>query len=427
MNKKPNIIFFFSDQQRADTICEEVTPNLCKMQSEGTTFSNAYTCQPVCGPARACLQSGVYATQNKCLINGIPLDISCTDKTLANCFNDAGYETGYIGKWHLASLGVEQYRSCGVPENLRAGYKYWLAADLLEFSSDGFHGTLWDNDCKPVEFNDIRSDCLTSYAIDFIKDNKDKPFFLFLSQLEPHHQNTSGKFECPTNAGERFKNMPYPEDLLGLDGDYESNYADYLACCSRLDFNAQRIEDTLKSLGIEDNTILVYTSDHGCHFKTRNSEYKRSCHSASTHIPLIFKGPQIPKNKRSDKVVSLIDLPPTLLKLAGIPIPQSYMGYPVFDDFERDCALIQISESHNGRCITTKQYIYSVKLVEGNSIYEDDYLYDKYKDKAEHRNLINDPQYAKIKAIMRELLIREMVNAQEPEPLILNSADVHDI
>ena len=427
MNKKPNIIFFFSDQQRADTICEEVTPNLLEMEQEGTAFLNAYTCQPVCGPARACLQSGVYATQNKCLVNGIPLDISCTDKTLANCFNDAGYETGYIGKWHLASLGVQQYRNCGVPESLRAGYKYWLAADLLEFSSDGFHGTLWDNDCKPVEFNDIRSDCLTNYAIDFIKDNKDKPFFLFLSQLEPHHQNTSGKFECPLNLGEKFKSMPYPEDLVGLEGDYKENYANYLACCNRLDFNAGRIEDTLKELGIDENTIFVYTSDHGCHFRTRNSEYKRSCHSASTHVPLIFKGVGIPKNQKNDKVVSLIDLPPTLLKLAGIDIPESYMGYPVFDDFKRDCAFIQISESHNGRCVTTKQYIYSVREAEGESTYEDDYLYDKYKDKAEHINLVNDPEYKNIKAIMRELLIREMVNAQEPEPLILDTAVVHNI
>lgn len=426
MKKRPNIIFFFSDQQRSDTICEEVTPNLCQMQREGSSFLNTYTCQPVCGPARACLQSGVYATQNRCTINGIPLDTSCTDKTLANCFNDAGYETGYIGKWHLASLGVEQYRNCGVPEELRAGYKHWLAADLLEFSSDGFHGTLWDNDSNPVEFSGIRSDCLTDFAIDFIKEQKDKPFFLFLSQLEPHHQNTSGKFECPENAGEKFSSFPIPEDLQGLQGDYKENFADYLACCNRLDYNVKRIEDTIKQLGIYEDTIFIYTSDHGCHFKTRNSEYKRSCHSASTHVPLIIKGAGIPKNKEYDKMVSLIDLPPTLLALAGIEIPESYMGYPIFDSFNRDCVFIQISESHNGRCITTKRYIYSVKEIDNNT-YEDDYLYDKQKDKAERHNLVNDSEYREIKDIMRELLIREMINAGEAEPLILNTKDVHNI
>ena len=100
MNQK-NIIFYFSDQQRWDTVNEEVTPNLCRLAREGVKFENNFTCQPVCGPARACLQSGLYATQNGCYFNGIalPRDIA----PLARYFNNAGYQTAYIGKWHLAS------------------------------------------------------------------------------------------------------------------------------------------------------------------------------------------------------------------------------------------------------------------------------------------------------------------------------------
>ena len=107
--KRKNIIFYFSDQQRWDTVNEEVTPNLMKLASEGVLFENNFTCQPVCGPARACLQSGVYATQVGCYRNGIALPDTITP--LAEYFNNAGYQTAYIGKWHLAS---DQYPGIGL-------------------------------------------------------------------------------------------------------------------------------------------------------------------------------------------------------------------------------------------------------------------------------------------------------------------------
>ena len=101
MSERKNIIFYFSDQQRWDTVNDQVTPNLMALAEEGVKFERSFTCQPVCGPARACLQTGVNATQNGCFKNGIalPRDI----KPLAEYFNEAGYDTAYIGKWHLAS------------------------------------------------------------------------------------------------------------------------------------------------------------------------------------------------------------------------------------------------------------------------------------------------------------------------------------
>ena len=106
---RPNVVVFFSDQQRWDTTGlggnpMGLTPNFDRMAQQGTHLANAFTCQPVCGPARSCLQTGRYATNTGCFRNSIPL--RRTDRTLAHLFGDAGYQTGYIGKWHLADRGV---------------------------------------------------------------------------------------------------------------------------------------------------------------------------------------------------------------------------------------------------------------------------------------------------------------------------------
>ena len=417
MQKKPDIIFIFSDQQRADTINERVTPNLATYAQEGDIFDSAYTCQPVCGPARACLQTGVYPNNNGCITNGVPMRKE--DVHLADAFNAGGYETAYIGKWHLASKGL-QYRNKGVPEELRGGYKYWLAADLLEFSSNGSGGVLWDNDCKEVRFDGIRADRMTDFAIDYINSPHEKPYFLFLSYLEPHHQNTSGRFECPKGAAAKYRSEPYPEDLKGLKGDYMLHYPSYLACCETLDDNVARIVDELKKTGRYDNTLIIYTSDHGCHFKTRNLEYKRSCHSASTHIPLVIFGGAYKKGELdAQKLVSLIDLPPTLLTAAGIDVPERFDGVPLQSDKKRDCVFVHISESGNGRCVITDRYVYSVTsgFNYNTNVYKDDYLYDKLSDAGERRNLINSKEYADVKKWLRSLLSREMVRAGEKEPI----------
>lgn len=417
MSEKPNIVFIFSDQQRADTITPEVTPNLLELAKEGANYTNVYTCQPVCGPARACLQTGMYATKNGCIENGIPMRE--TDTHLADLFNGAGYDTAYIGKWHLASKGL-QYRKKGVPQNLRGGYKYWLAADLLEFSSTGSGGRLWDNDCNEVRFEGVRADKMTDFALDYLRMEHDKPFFLFLSFLEPHHQNTSFRFECPPGYDEQFKDYPIPVDLKGLRGNYNRNYADYLGCCKSLDENVKRIVDELKAQGKYDNTLIIYTSDHGCHFMTRNMEYKRSCHEGSTHIPLIMAGGAFRDDGDKHRLISLIDLPPTMLAAAGIAVPSNFDGVPMQSGAERDCVFAQISESHNGRCVITKDYTYSISSGHNYStdVYKDDYLYNRSKDKGERHNLINCPSAVKEKEHLRELLVREMTKAGENAPTI---------
>lgn len=431
---RPNIVFYFSDQQRWDTVNGEITPNLMELAGEGMNFENCYTCQPVCGPARACLQTGVYATQNECYWNGIPLPDDV--KPLAEYFNEAGYETAYVGKWHLASDRLPNQgfhcEKTAVPEEKRGGYKdFWRAADVLEFTSHGYDGYVFDGDNNKVEFKGYRADCINDFALEYIENKtSDKPFFLFVSQLEPHHQNDHHCYEGPKETVENFKNYPLPDDLTFLKGDYKEMYPDYIAAINRLDENVGRLVEKLKEKGLYENTVIIYTSDHGSHFKTRNLEYKRSCHDSAVHTPLIISGGAFKGGKSDQRLVSLIDLPATLLDIAGVEIPESYMGKSLVKQLEnseeRDCVFIQISESQCGRAIRTKKYKYAVRastalgfVIHSSPVYFEDYLYDLENDPIEKYNLIKDKKYSKIRAELKAMLLREMENAGEEKPVIL--------
>ncbi len=434
---KPNIIFYFSDQQRWDTLNSSLMPNVWELGEEGVLFDNSFTCQPVCGPARACLQTGQFATENRCYWNGIALQEDT--KTIADYFNENGYDTAYIGKWHLASdryegIGVHCEKTA-VPTQRQGGYKYWRAADVLEFTSHGYDGYVFDGDGNQIDFKGYRADCINDFAVEYVNNHSgEKPFFMFVSQLEPHHQNDRGHFEGPIDKVDDFREYPLPDDLTFLKGNYKEEYPDYLAAIHSLDENVGRLVKALKDKGLYDNTVIIYTSDHGCHFKTRNDEYKRSCHDSSIHTPLVFGGGAVNKDEAMDCLVSLIDIPPTLLSLADIEVPKDYSGniLPVNrkDVSERDCVFVQISESQVGRAVRTKDWKYSARaLGSGNTkhsalVYYDDFLYDLKKDPDEKHNLVNNKKHLDALRKMRRLLAREMVKAGEKKPIFFKPLKV---
>lgn len=426
-----NIIFYFSDQQRWDTVNEELTPNLMKLADEGVLFENSFTCQPVCGPARSCLQSGVYPTETGCYTNAIALPRDITP--LAEYFNNAGYQTAYIGKWHLGSdkfpgVGVH-CESTAIPRDRQGKYQYWRAADCLEFTSHGYDGYIFDESGNKIDFKGYRADRINDFALEYLEKKRDpnKPFFMFVSQLEPHQQNDRNCFEGYKETIEKYRDYPLPDDLTFLKGNYKEMYPDYISAINRLDYNVGRLVEKLKELGIYDDTIIIYTSDHGCHFKTRNLEYKRSCHESSTHTPLIIKGGGFEGGKRDDRLVSLIDMPPTMLSMAGIDIPDYYKGVDLTDNSleRRKCVFMQISESQCGRAVRTDRFKYSVRDIKpsgylhmNSRVYFEDYLYDLKKDPSEKVNLIKNPKYTHVRQELKYLLIEEMQKAGEEIPVI---------
>jgi arylsulfatase A-like enzyme len=437
MRKRPNIIVFFTDQQRADTTGVHgypmgLTPNFDRMAQSGTHVVNSFTCQPVCAPARSSLQTGVYATQSGVWRNGLRPHQHL--KMLGHYFSEAGYQTGYIGKWHL----VPHSYHGAVPVEDRGGYQFWLAANMLEFVSGPYDTHLWDCHDHEHTLPGYRVDAMTDAAIRYVteKSSGTDPFFLFLSYLEPHHQNHSDNYPAPDGYEDVYRQAPLPPDLAKLGGTAPQHWPGYCGMIKRCDEALGRIFDALKSLKIQENTVVLFTSDHGCHFKTRNSEYKRSCHDASIRVPTAICGPGFDGGGRLAQLCSLIDLPPTLLDAADISIPDHMMGRSIKQLVQNrqshwpEEVFVQISESHTGRCVRTHRWKYSVRCPDtggdGKPVdrchadtYEEAFLYDLQSDPWELTNLIGMPPYDAVVTDLRSRLLRRMKECGEAEPVII--------
>ena len=447
-----NIIFYFTDQQRWDTCgCFgqplDITPNLDQLAREGVRFDNAFSPQPVCGPCRALFQTGKWPTETGCFRNNIMLPANV--KTLGSYIEEAGYETAYIGKWHLASDGELEkpptidHTVTAIPRELRGGYTgYWRTADVLEFTSHGYDGFVFDENDRRVDFKGYRADCINDMALEFFDqyDGK-KPFFMTISQIEPHHQNDRKHYEGPEGSKERFKDFALPEDLKALGGNAAEEYPDYLGQCASLDENLGRLVAKLKEKGLYENTVIIFASDHGSHFLTRNrdshlngyDDYKRSCHDAALHVPLVIAGGPYRGGRAVEELVSTASLPKTILALAGVDVGDAMIGENLLDVVEKkddnrpNEIFAQISESRVGRCIRTARYTYSVYApgVNGGAAaasdrYADDFLYDMEQDPYQLNNVVADPAYTQVKAELRERLLDWIWRAEGTRPVITN-------
>ncbi len=445
-----NIIFYFSDQQRWDTCgCYgqplNITPNLDKLAAEGVRFANAFTPQPVCGPCRALFQTGRYATDIDCWRNNKMLPANV--KTLANYLEEAGYETAYIGKWHLASEGEVEgplridHATRAVPLELRGGYSgYWRASDVLEFTSHGYDGYVFDENNNRIDFRGYRADRINDMALEFFDQyTGEKPFFMTVSQIEPHHQNDRRHYEGPEGSKEKYANCVLPHDLEVLGGNAREEYPDYLGQCASLDENLGRLIARLKEKGLYENTILIYSSDHGSHFQTRNrdgnlrggDDYKRTGHDSALHVPLVIAGGPFAGGKVVEELVSTESLPKTILAMAGVNVGEKMIGENLLDVVEQtdpnrpNQVFAQISESRVGRVIRTPRYLYAIFAPDAHGffqsrsdVYADDYLYDMSVDPWQLQNVVDDPAYGAAKEMLRRELLDWIQQAEGCRPVI---------
>lgn len=449
---KPNLLLIIADQFRWDFVGAYglnpmgITPNLDSIAQRGVAFRNAVTNQPLCSPSRSSLFTGQYPSQTGVWKNQYGLRPGAN--TIATTLKAEGYTTNYIGKWHLApTVGVPNPSVGFVEQQYRGGFDdLWLGANALETTSHPYEGTIWDRNGNPLTFHDTyRVDYLTQLAVDFLKQPQTKPFFLVVSQLEPHFQNDANAFIPPKEYATKYVNGYTPPDLKFFPGDWQAQLPGYYGDCKRIDDCVGTLLQTLKERNLLDNTIVVFISDHGCHFRTRNAEYKRSAHESSIHIPLLIQGPGFDHSRMIPELVSMVDVCPTLLDAMGVKIPSSVSGHSAMPLVElgegrgswRNEVLIQISESMVGRALRTPQWTYcvadpiaNVASDPGSANYDEYQMYDLSADPHQLLNLAGrkdvpslvhpegDRALPQIATDLRERLIARMVEAGEAAPQI---------
>ncbi len=439
---KPNIILYHSDQFRWDFLganglnSSTRTPNLDAMAARGKNFTHAITNQPVCAPSRSVLLTSRFATETGVWRNGLSLNHELP--TIATELRKAGYTANYIGKWHLtANSGAAKDETGFVKPEHRGGFQdLWEASNVLEFTTHPYEGTIYSGDGSEIKFKDeYRVDFLTDRAERFLRQKQEKPFFLMISQLEPHQQNDMNRMVGPNGSAARFINAHVPQDLRNFPGDWHQQLPDYYGAIESIDASVGRLRKVLQEESLAENTIFVFLSDHGCHFMTRNQEYKRSTHNSSLRVPLIIDGPGFEGAQQVPELVGMTDIAPTLLQAAGVPVPESWKGrslMPLLNDASAremwpNQQLVQISESMTGRAICTRDWTYCVADPTGatgqpdSTNYHEYQMYDQRNDPYELVNLAGRKEYRHVADELRGQLVKLMADAGEAAPKIADA------
>lgn len=448
--RKPNIVLYISDQFRWDMVSAYglnplgLTPNLDAIARRGTLFRSHITNQPVCAPSRAGLFTGQYQNKHGVWRNGFGLAPDAI--TLATELRKVGYTANYIGKWHLAPRepGKEANKDRGrVAPDERGGFlDFWEGSNELEWTSHPYEGEIYDGAGKAIPFSGVyRADFITQRAKQFLN-SVHEPFLLVISQLEVHQQNDCNCFVAPKEYAGKYANPFVPGDLRDLPGDWQKQLPDYCGAVKSIDDSVGEIRKTLAERNLEDDTIFVFLSDHGCHFRTRNAEYKRSPHESSIHVPLVIQGPGFDRALEISELTCQIDITPSLLSAAGIQVPASMQGQsflPLLDRNVKDWrneVYVQISEVGTGRALRTPEWTYGVmapgsmrNASAASDHYREEYLYNLRADPHQLINLAGrhdnpelvhgvgaPPQQAA--AELRDRLLARMVEAGEPKAQI---------
>ncbi|MFC1736307.1 sulfatase-like hydrolase/transferase [Candidatus Hydrogenedentota bacterium] len=346
--RKPNLLFIWTDEQRFDTMKvygndKIKTPNLNTLASESVVFERAYVTQPVCTPSRSSVLTGLWPHQSGCTKNNIPLRQET--KCLPELLNDPDYKCAYMGKWHLgdeifAQHGFDEWVSIedfyikhyseGRDKSKRSDYHYFLVDKGYKPTGNnifnrGFAARRPIEHCKP-KFLEMR-------ACDFMRRNQQNPFILHINFLEPHmpfygplddlHDpeeiNFPASFNDPLEENEPLRYRLARERFQKTYGSDEKTlralYAKYHGLVSQVDRSVGKILENLDVLGLKDDTIVVYTSDHGDMMGAHGMMTKRYMYEESARVPWLMRIPRMKKQVIVKQPVSHIDLVPTLLDL----------------------------------------------------------------------------------------------------------------
>jgi N-acetylglucosamine-6-sulfatase len=407
---RPNLLFIFTDDQRWDCLsCMGhpflKTPNIDRLATEGALFNNYFVTLPLCSPSRATLLTGQYAHTHEIVGNGDSNALSHRLITWPALLQKSGYETAYIGKLHM-----------GNDDTPRPGFDRWVG-----FKGQGVYiDPMLNVDGKASKHPGYITDLLTDFAVDFINQKRDKPFAMILAHKAVHQ---------PCVPAERHKGIyqdqPLPhrpdekDDLSGKPvlrrnsgdepaghparGVSEKQIREMLECIASVDEGVGKILAALEKNGQLDNTMIIFSSDNGYFFNEHNLGDKRAAYEESIRDPFLVRYPKLIKpGTKIDQMVLNVDLAPTMLELAGAPVPKNIQG--------RSFLPLLKGESSNWRTAALFEYVQeprypriptwnAVRTADWKYIHyvdlpDMDELYDLKNDPYEMKNLIADAKAA---------------------------------
>ncbi|MCL5270722.1 MAG: sulfatase [bacterium] len=338
---RPNLVFVMADQWRRQAIGAMgmdpvLTPNLDRFAGQGLLFEKAVAAIPICTPNRACLLTGRYPHSTGVTSNDIALPTNGVE-SISEVLAGQGYQTGYIGKWHLD--GGELQNRFVPPGPRRQGFEFFLSNGC---NHEHFGGKYWKgDDPTPILNTRWQPDFETDAALDYLRArDRSRPLALFVSWSPPH---TGGGAHYTRDKGvgkgnhwtiyaapDRFEALYRGKPLArrpNVEGDYAQQcLPGYFGACTSLDENFGRILKCLDDEGLAGDTLVVFTADHGEMMGSQGRMTKGIWFEESIGVPLIMRLPGLVKTGRSAVPASSIDLMPTILGLLGAPIPASVNG-----------------------------------------------------------------------------------------------------
>jgi len=405
--KRPNILFVFSDMQRAYSMgCygdkNARTPNLDKFAKEGIRMDSAISNTPVCCPFRACLMSGQYAHNHGMISNGT--DFYPKVKCIAETFRDAGYETGYAGKWHLE-----------FPKK---------AADRrVYFPAEGTEYGKYTHEREPVPDTEL--------AMKFIREKSkaEKPWMFFVSWIMPHTP-----YKASAGFAEHFSKIEIPPNVPeGAAREHaEKALPEYYGMIEGIDVQFGRLMQELEKAGAAEDTIVVFTSDHGDMIGSHGYKVKRWPHEESARIPFLIRYPRsLPAGRTIEDPFGAFSIYPTLAGLAGVEVPKGLDGMDYSqlligksDKPPRDYVYMEMHYAYvpwpGWRAIRTRDMMYA------RTVDKPWLLFDLKKDPWEMKNLVDDPAQQELVRKMDDRLQSIMKETGDSWELKATSGDLEN-
>jgi arylsulfatase A-like enzyme len=417
MSKRPNLLLVFADQMRGMDMCcagnrQVHTPNMDRLAGQGLRLTNAIATSPVCGPNRGILFTASYPTTTAVMANDIPLPEGRV--TLGSTARAEGYQTGYIGKWHLDGMPRDKFTP---PGPRRFGWDFWAAYNC---SHDYFHPRYYRDDPKVIEPGGYEPTVQTNLAIEFLQQRAGAPdpFSLILSWGPPHdpYDQVPSVYRDqydPAKLLLRPNVQPDSNNPLAKGLECRRVTADYYAAITALDHELGRLLDTLDKLGIADDTLVVFTSDHGDMLWSHGLMKKQTPYEESILVPFIARFPgRIPAGEIRSLPMGTVDVAPTLAGWLGWTIPPQWEGRNLSTALFQDSDIESVFIANHGcydeavmqhvaewRGVRTRRYTYAETVGRRPWL-----LFDNQIDPFQLQNLVADGRHSAIQTRLRSML-----------------------